>query len=1140
MCKFIGHGILIKQYILSNMKIITYFFLTLILFFYLNDTNAQTAKSYKEEWAKVDAFLQKKNLPKSALEEVKKIYASAKKEKQEAQIIKAVIYMTNLQQQLREDNEQTSINEIKKEIAISKEPVTSILKSYLATLYWQYFQQHRWQLYNRTPTTEIKRDDVLTWSTEDFHKEISALYLQSIQNKKTLQQTSLLRYDAIIEKGNARYLRPSLYDLLLYKALDYFKNDERELKKPSYAFEINGEEAFAPAEQFIQLNFKTKDSLSLQHKALLIYQELLRFHLNDEKKDAFIDADINRLNFVYSNSVHEDKQLLYIAALQNMIRQWGLQSTALNAHYALAKVYEELASGYNPLADTTYRYYRVKAKEILEKVVKEGAEKSEGYTNSYNLLEAINKPQFSYQIEKVNVPELPFRALVKYKNVAHLHFRLLKLNDNIKRKLKNNKQNEFWSFLIKEQPIRTWQQTLPTTADLQEHATEIKIDALPIGEYILLASPDPKFILNNQPLGAHTFYVSNISYIHQEAKLYAMHRQSGKPLKNAVVKAYVNEYDHNRSAYIKTLTGTFSTNDKGFTTIATANNKKASYNSSIINLYYGQDSLKIDEQIFNYYPYYGHELGKQRDLKNIFLFTDRALYRPGQTLFYKGIILNKDPNTVLANYKTKIYLKNANNEKVDSAEVTTNEFGSVWGNFVLPQYVLNGQFSIEDKDKLTSIFIAVEEYKRPKFYGAFEPITASYKVGDSITVMGTAKGYAGNVINNASVNYRVIRQARFIYPWMFRSWWPQVQPMEITHGNTATDENGTFHIQFIATPDKTVLKKFEPIFDYVIHADITDISGETRSAEYTVSAGYKSLVLNVKIKDRISIDSIPELFISTENLAGQFQPAMAKISVTKLVPPNRLIRKRYWQQPDEFVMSKDEFIKAFPHDEYKNESEYQNWEKGEKVFEMLDSSQKDAPIKLKNFTKEPGYFEIEIITKDKDGAEVKDVQYVERYNDGAKNLAYPAYLWVTENNIKVEPGEIANIKIGTSAKDVYLIEEVDNNDSTGYFKELNLNDEKKTFTYKATEKDRGGFGVNFFFVKDNRFYQYTQIINVPWSNKELKIDYATFRDKTLPGSNEKWTIKISGAKGDKVAAEMLASMYDASLDQFKLHQWNKT
>ena len=175
---------------------------SLVVFICILITNGYTqtpVKAYEKEWKKVEAFA-KKNLPKSAFTEVKKIYDLAKKEKQDAQVIKALIYMTGLQSENRENNEMLSIREIESEIINSKQPVASVLKNILAELYWNYFQQHRYQLYNRTKTYNYQKYDIGSWDAEDLHKKIGELYLQSIQNEKLLQQTKLEPFDAIIVK----------------------------------------------------------------------------------------------------------------------------------------------------------------------------------------------------------------------------------------------------------------------------------------------------------------------------------------------------------------------------------------------------------------------------------------------------------------------------------------------------------------------------------------------------------------------------------------------------------------------------------------------------------------------------------------------------------------------------------------------------------------------------------------------------------------------------------------------------------------------------------------------------------------------------------------------------------------------------
>jgi hypothetical protein len=186
---------------------------------------------------------------------------------------------------------------------------------------------------------------------------------------------------------------------------------------------------------------------------------------------------------------------------------------------------------------------------------------------------------------------------------------------------------------------------------------------------------------------------------------------------------------------------------------------------------------------------------------------------------------------------------------------------------------------------------------------------------------------------------------------------------------------------------------------------------------------------------------------------------------------------------------------------------------------------------------------IEMETKDKNGEVVKDIKYIELFDEKTKQLNHPEYLWTGNNKTLVEPGETARVELGTAADALYVVHQVDKRLSPGWLPEkesyvfLELNNEKKTFSFPVTENDRGGYGVGWMFVKHNRVYQLNQTISIPWSNKNLTIEYATYRDKTLPGSEEKWKLKISGYKNEKVAAELLASMYDASLDQFYPHAW---
>ncbi len=1137
--------------------------LTLILFsFFAMGTSGQSpVKDYAKEWKKVEDFT-KKQLPKSALEEVTKIYALAKKDKQDAQVIKALVYMTTLQAENREDNELFSIVEIEKEIATSlpagqagKEPVSSILKSLLAEMYYNYYQEHRWQLYNRTKTAQFNKTDIATWDAEDFHKKVGELYLQSVKEEKLLQQTKLAPFEAIIIKGNMRHLRPTLYDLLAHRALNYFENDERDIKKPAYAFEINLASAFDPAADFVTRKFPTKDSLSLQHKALLIYQKLIAFHLNDAKPDALIDADLQRIEFVKEKSTHPDKDELYFNAINHIASQYASTPAAAQAWYLVAAWHEEKANDYKPFGDTTRRYSRIKAKEILEKIVQQ-KDSSEGKINARNLLNSVMAKSFQFSVEKVNVPDQPFRALVKYRNSSSLYFKVIRTNENLKKQLENQNEEQYWPAIIAASAVKSWQQALPATNDLQLHNAEIKIDALPAGEYILAASTDKDFSAKKTILGARIFYVSAISYVNSNNDFFVLNRDNGQPLAKAKVQAWQQRYDYATSKYIKEKGKVYTTDANGF--FKMDRTKKEVVNSSnysyLLDITYEKDQLFMNDLVYDYYYYRNNEEEVPKITTSIHLFTDRSLYRPGQTIYFKGIVLSRNPQEkkagVLNNYSTTVILRDANYKNVDTIQVKTNEFGSFSGKFQLPQSGMNGQFTIFTKADGGNAGFRVEEYKRPKFYVDYETVKGTYKVNDKIKVTGFAKAYAGNNIDGATVKYRIVRQPRFLYPWMFWRWWqPPSAAMEIAQGEVKTDKDGKFTVEFTAIPDLKIEKKFEPVFDYRVYADVTDINGETRSGEKMVSVSYKSLMLVSTIPATLPADSLKNLYIRTQNMNGEYEPAKVKVTITKLKEEQRLIRSRYWERPDQFVMSKEEYLRNFPYDEYDNESDYKSWAKGEVVLDKTDSALASGKWVLPQAQDgsrkyAPGFYIIEMETRDKNGEIVKDMKYIELFDEKSNQLNRPGYLWSGVNKTTVEPGETAKVEWGTAADNLFVVHQLDKSSSNAQSSRANysfitVNKEKKNFSFPATEADRGGYGVGWMFIKHNRIYQLNHTISVPWTNKDLAIEYATYRDKTLPGSEEKWKLKISGYKNEKVAAEMLASMYDASLDQFYPHGWTE-
>ena len=1160
----------------------------LISFFSFSTLNAQKPMDdYTTQWKKVDE-LQKKGSTKSALAEVEKIYSTAKKNNNDPQIIKSLLYKITLKRNIEEDASVKSIDSLEYEIATAKEPAKYILQSITAQMYWNYFQQNRYKLYQRTNTINFDKKDIATWTADDLHKKTGELYIASLKGEKLLQQTQLEPFDAIILKGNARYLRPTLFDLLSHRALDYFKNNERDITRPAYAFEIKDSAAFAPANEFVHEKFNTKDSASLHQKALIIFKKLLSFHEKDSKPDALIDADIERLNFANQYSIIENKDELYINALKHISEAYNTNPASAQASFLVAQAIYNKAIEANRDKDASTTYIVKKAKEILDELIKKYPD-SEGGINAQNLLNQILHPSINLTTEKINVPAQPFRTLVTYQNFNTVYFRIITLTPELKKYLIINNNNDgAFKKLTSQKNIKNWKQDLPQVNDYLSHSVEVKIDALPIGEYALLGSADKNFSLDKNPLAAQYFYVSDISFINSRQQYFVLNRTTGQPLAGAKVQTWNRQYDYSSRDYTLIKKELSTTDKNGYFKLPEIKKDNESENVRL-EIAYKNDRLFLDDNQYIYYNNYNNYVEQKyndqkefdKDKAKVFLFTDRSIYRPGQIVYFKGIGVTKDfktKKTILLQSKDSltILFSDANRQKIDSVKVFLNEFGSFNGKFKIPENKLNGEFDIDVEDyNNSSVLFSIEEYKRPKFYTEFEKVKGSYRVNDTVEITGFAKAYSGNNIDGAKVKYRVTRVARFLYPWMFwRKGFPQTKPLEITNGEIKTDADGKFKIKFAAIPDLSLDQKTDPVFDYKVEADVTDINGETRSGDITVPVGYKALNLQINLPqgDIVNIDSLKNIAISSKNLSGEVEPVKVEVKIYKLQPPERLIRQRLWEQPDKFILIKNEFIQYFPHDEYTDESKKESWPKSELVFEKTDSASNNStfnilPIAI-GTTLNQGWYVVEATAKDKYGQDVKDVKYFQVYDKKTDSLPAPAYIWNYAEKNSLEPGETAHVTTGTSAKDLFLIQEInmsqsdglrltrtqsDHSGLTGSKAEIKtqsdgdhqtnynfyfLNNNKKTFDFKISEDDRGGFGVNGFFVKDNRFYVAGNTIYVPWSNKELNISFDTYRDKTLPGSEEKWKVKISGKKGEKVAAEMLASMYDASLDQFKPHSWN--
>ncbi|WP_290796092.1 alpha-2-macroglobulin family protein [Flavihumibacter sp. UBA7668] len=1103
--------------------------------------------NYSNWWKKIDSLVNQRGLYESALKEVKLLYTKAKAEQAAGEQIKAILYQIQLQEVLVDESDTLALGLLRKEIASEKGISRALLNTLLADYYKKQYDRNRWTIYERTPLADGVSEDIQTWTAADFHRAITAAYLEALQEPSLKKEGSRTSFEGIIKKGENTDYRPSMYELVFQKALGYFKADPVELPVQADQSFWENQELWKDAANFTKLMISDSDSLAPGLISLKLYQELLRYYKAGNKNEQLAATDLERFQFLKSKAESASSEALYLAALEGFRKNYTGTLAADQAVYLLASW--ELDENEDP----------VKALSIAQELV-DKQKNSPGAIQSYNLIQDIKAPALGIQTERVNIPGEPFRAIVNWKNLGKIYLRLVKI-DPVKHSQLLQQSRYFdsanYALLAGSPTVKAWEQYLPVMQDYKGHTTEIKIDALPIGAYFLLASDHASFALESSNIGLVELQVSNISYISSEKDYFVLHRNTGQPLSNATIQLFQRTYDYQTRTYNRIKADELKANEKGFVRISKAG--KNEYGSFSLDIQHGDDYLRIDDQeyIYSYNQRDRDTSAAEYERRNarVFYFLDRNIYRPGQTIYFKAVLTSKDKETqlpqLLTGRKTSIYLYNANDEKTDSIVVISNEFGSVAGKFTLPSSGLTGQFYLQEELYHSSTYFNVEEYKRPRFEVTLDKLKTTVRLGDTVTIKGKAIAYAGNAISNATGTFRVTRGTRYLYPWKISGYGfrPRYKTAEIAHGQLTTEADGSFSISFPAIPDATIDRKTDPVFEYAITIDITDLNGETRSANSSVPVSYKSVEINISAEqDKLAATDFKKIKLAANNLMGEPQTATLAVQILPLKSPGRLLRSRYWETPDTFVLTEKEYRQYFPNDLYKNEDDPQTWPAGKAVWQKTIQTDSSGMVQLDRKKWAAGWYQLIAKGVDPNGDSIEAKSIVFLTDPTGKSVAEAGYLSGTQGKQLLKQGEQTTIELATEATDLFVIEKRINwkgqsGDIKLPFSEkyrlFELNKERVLIPVLAGEADKGGIEVQHVFVRNNRVYTKESYFAVPMEEKELKIKLQTYRDKLEPGQQEKWTVSISGEEAEKFGMELLTSMYDASLDQFGAHNWNK-
>ena len=1078
-----------------------------------------------EQWKQVEEAMNQ-GLPKTAIEKLEPIIQAAIREKAYAEAIKAIGRKIALEGNIQGNKPEERITRLQAEIAAAPAEMKPVMQAILANWYWHYFQQNQWRFMQRTATAAPPGDDFTTWDLPRLFAEIDKHFTAALAESAALQQTPIAQYDDLLQRGTAPdSYRPTLYDFLAHNALEFYTSGEQAAAKPSDAFELQADgPIFGTADEFAGWKVETTDDESPVYKAVRLYQDLLRFHAKDAEPTALADADLLRLQFGYNTAFGEEKIARYKAALKRYVDQWGDHEISTRAIAAWAAVLQEQGQ-------------LVEAHELAARGARVFPD-SLGGKMCFNLLNQIEAKSVAISTERVW--NEPWPAIqVRYRNLTKAYFRVVAW-DYDQRIASRNWQADYLDEpeqqeLLARKPAAAWSVDLPATEDYQERLQEVAPPTnLKPGFYYLVASHDPKFGDQNNQISYTPFWVSRLALVIRSRagenllEGFVLDGKSGQPIAGADVRVWQLD-DNNQRKPLRPV----KSDANGLFRVPTVEHR-----NHLILVRHEDQQLAAA----NYYATYGQDQ-RQQPYQRTFFFTDRALYRPGQTIQYKGISVRveteSDKYEVLAKHDVTVVFQDVNGQEIARQQQRTNEFGSFSGSVTAPRDRLLGRMSLRvDGDAPGETGFNVEEYKRPKFQVTLDAPKTAAKLNAAVGLQGKATAYTGAAIDGANVRWRVVREVRYPIWWYWRMWWLPPQPQasqEIARGTAVTAADGGFAIDFTAKPDLSVSEKDEPTFQYTIYADVTDTAGETRSAERQVNVGYTALQATLTVAGWLTIDRPVEVKVRTTTLDGEGQLAEGSLKIHRLQPPAQVQRAPLQRDYIPYLRG------GQPAEPAPDLSNPNSWPLGEVVAERGFTTDASGNVSY-SFDLPVGEYRAVLQTQDRFGKRVTAEAPLRVLDPAAKKLAIKVPHVFTAPQWSLEPGQEFSALWGTGYDQGRAFVEVEHRGKLldSYWTDPAAT--QATIKQAVSEKMRGGFTVRVTMVRENRAYLETRRIDVPWSNKNLKLRWEHFVSKLQPGQKETWTLVVEPS-GDAsrnelpTVAELVAALYDQSLDAYLPHDW---
>jgi len=1032
---------------------------------------AQTRSSmnkYPEEWKQVEKF-EKDDLPKSANEVIGQILKKAIADKNTPQTIKALIYQNKYK--IAIDNEEsTQIFADLEELLNNISDVTdkALLHSMLAELYLNYFDSHAWEIRQRTAISGFVPEDIKEWSKNIFQEKALSYFSESVKPQDELLKVTTKSYEDIIVLGDdSQKIYPTIYDFLMNRAIDQSARITSDHERNSAflkSLQVKGiqiKDLAQPTNDFVKLDFSGDENLvTLQY-----YKEFLQSLENRNMNEAVVLTEIKKNNYLSGRSENYRTKYAYdfLVALEKKNQQYDYNVEIIDALVGqLQNSYYSYRGGNDD-----------EGKENQKKIygwLKYGIDKYPNYSR-VNLLKqrlsALERPTAQVTGQAVYHPDNKDKKFkLTYKNLNEATIKVL---DNKTKAVVQTKKI----------PLS------PKTTYLTEEV-EFILDLNKTGDYILRADYDKKANAKSNE-DRYTFNISKLANFARvsgtdEYEFYVVDRLTGEPVSGAVVTAYSTDWSNKKYTRLASV----NTDEKG---LAKFNSKSYFTNKNNVRYVYKvskNTDVMLEYQDFPYSynynssPIYGQDL--------ISIFTDRSIYRPGQVVYFKAVsTLQKDINTSLinANKQYKVTLYDVNNQVVTEKTFTSNEFGSIAGEFTLPQGGLTGQYRINVGN--ADQYFSVEEYKRPTFQITFDKLDKSYAFGDEVRLTGHAENFSGIKVQGATVEYNIVKSS-------FMRWWMPSSPETVDNGSVVTKDDGSFEIVFTIPQNDTRKSWFNTIYNFDVQASVTDLNGETQSGNYNFAVGDVSMILSANIPQQLDKDSQEKIEVKATNLSGEAISAEGTYTL--------------------YSVLENDSIKA----EVANGS-----------FSTAGNMNLMAQIKKLPSAK----YLLSLNAKDDKGREVVSRNYFVLYSTDDKNPPIKTNEWLIQKQTLFNSSKNAEIIFGVSADNVTILYDLIKGNQLLERQQFKLSNSNRKFIIPYKNEYEDNIVASFTYVINEVSYTKQVTLTKEEDAKNLKLKLEVFRDKLRPGQQEEWRISVKDNADKPALAELLASMYDSSLDKLR-------